>query len=212
MATQDQDIPIYVVQDKQTGKQYPKHLGMAMLDAVKTYQRDNPVQVPYAPGTPSMQMRQLDENRRQYDQQFSEDTRRYNQEWPLQEALTRAQIANTQRLAAGGGSGLPKLTEPERFSATLAGAIDNVTDLMEKGARMPGDPNLGMTPIRKFDAKAAFDETLKRLRQSNTGLSHTQLNALEKQLAQQFGIELDAGASGTNPKASPQAIINAWGE
>ncbi len=92
--------------------------------------------------------------------------------------------------SGGGSSSPPKLTESEKFSATLLGAINNMTNLMENGAPIPGDNSLGMTPIRKFDAKSAFNETLKRLRQSNTGLSHTQLKALEEQLARQFGINL----------------------
>ncbi|MCG8403134.1 MAG: hypothetical protein MJA84_16305, partial [Firmicutes bacterium] len=138
---------------------------------------------PFPAGTKTVRQKQLDE-----------DTRRYNQEWPYIKRRHEYELSKPYyKPSAGGGveSGAPNLSQSERFGATLSGAIDNMSDLIEQG-RQPYTDNWSLeTPEDpKAAIKAALDETMRQVRKSSAGLGHTQISAVEEHLAAHFGIDL----------------------
>lgn len=93
-----------------------------LFKLIEEHRRRNPVYIPFKPGTPTLQQKQLSENIRQWQAAFEESKRRYEDEQKWRER--NIQLALQRQAAASGGTGsIPGITglktEGERRSFAI---------------------------------------------------------------------------------------------
>lgn len=171
-------------QQTQTTFQYPVNTGVALprntpgaslMQAVLQYQRNNPITIPYAPGTPTQRRVEAEEAARQYEQNLLYQKERdalMDERWREQFEYQKQQdaIANALRRAAlrSGGGGT---TQQQRLSTIMQDAVNLTRYLMDRpvqgeyvsalGRRISGHSDVGTAvPYSRVTPKEAAEQTI----------------------------------------------------